>query len=407
MGSLSLEPLVETSCHKGSCQTNSLASATAVGRAMSKLSSLTRPCPTSFHRWVTGEAMRAQRMILCGFGRVGQAFAQLLHERRELLQTRYALELDLVAVVDIGGAVLAPRGIPMIPPAELLAHVQTGGRVEGFGDFGLPGATGESVIDSLEVDLIVEATPTNLTTGEPGLRHMRAALRRGLHVVAATKGPLVLCYRELQALSQKHEGRIYMSAATAAALPILDVGQTGLAGAQILSIEGILNSTTNFILTKMQDEGYRYLDALEEAQARGIAETDPTLDAEGFDTAYNLILLSNTLLGTEFGPNDVKRHGITQITPTMVLDARRAGKCLKLIGRAVLSHGRVRLSVAPEELALDHPLASVHGAERAVSYDTDTMGRVTVMAGQSSPTAAAAVLLKDIINLSRATGCTS
>jgi homoserine dehydrogenase len=348
--------------------------------------------------------MHIQRIILCGFGKVGQAFARLLHERRELLQRRYALELDLVAVVDIGGAALAPRGLPMIPPAELLAHVKAGGTVEGFGDFGMPGATGEAVIDSLGADLIVEATPTDLTTGEPGLRHMRAALRRGLHVVAANKGPLVLCYSELQALSQQHQGQIYMSAATAAALPTLDVGQTCLAGAQILSIEGILNGTTNFILTKMQDEGYQYLDALQEAQARGIAETDPTLDVEGFDSVNKLILLSNTLLGTGYGPNDVSRRGITDVTPQMVLDARHAGKSLKLIGRADLSHGRVRLSVAPEELAFDHPLASVHGAEKAVTYETDTMGRVTVMGGQSSPTGAAAALLKDIINLSRATG---
>jgi homoserine dehydrogenase len=153
----------------------------------------------------------------------------------------------------------------------------------------------------------------------------------------------------------------------------------------------------------MQDEGYHYLDALQEAQARGIAETDPTLDVEGFDTANKLILLSNTLLGTGYGPNDVSRRGITDVTPQTILDARRAGKCLKLIGRADLSHGRVHLSVAPEELALDQPLASVHGAEKAVTYETDTMGRVIVMGGQSSPMGAAAALLKDIINLSRAT----
>jgi hypothetical protein len=122
--------------------------------------------------------MPRQRIILCGFGKVGQAFAQLLHERRMLLQSRYALELELVAVVDVGGTALAPRGLPMIPPDELLAHVKAGGAVEGFGDFGMPGANGEAVIDSLEADLIVEATPTDLTTGEPGLSHMRAALRR-------------------------------------------------------------------------------------------------------------------------------------------------------------------------------------------------------------------------------------
>jgi homoserine dehydrogenase len=348
--------------------------------------------------------MPTQRIILCGFGKVGQAFAQLLHERRMLLQSRYALGLDLVAVVDLGGTALAPRGLPMVPPAELLAHVQAGGTVEGFGDFGIPGATGEAVIDSLEADLIVEATPMDLTTGEPGLRHMRAALRRGLHVVAVNKGPLVLRYAELQALSQQHQGQIYLSAATAEALPTLDVGQTCLAGAQILSIEGILNGTTNFILTKMQAEGYQYLDALQEAQARGMAETDPTLDVEGFDTANKLILLSNALLGTSYGPNDVSRHGMANVTPPMVLNARRAGKCLKLIGRAALSQGRVRLSVALEELALDHPLAAVHGADMAVTYETDIMGWVTVMGGQSSPIGTAAAVLKDIINLSRAAG---
>lgn len=347
--------------------------------------------------------MRTQRVILCGFGKVGRAFARLLHERRDLLLARYDLALQLLAVVDIGGAALAPRGLQMIPPAELLAHVNTGGSVEGFGDFGMPGATGEAVIESLEADLVVEATPTDLRTGEPGLRHMRAALRRGMHVVAANKGPLVLRYAELQELAQKHQAQIYMSAATAAALPTLDVGQTCLAGARILGIEGILNGTTNFILTKMQEESYSYLDALQEAQSHGIAETDPTLDVEGFDTANKLILLSNTLLGTRFGPDDVSRRGITQITPQMVIDARRAGKSLKLIGQASISHGDVHLSVAPEELALDHPLASVHGAEKAVMYDTDTMGRVTVMGGRSSPTGAAAALLKDIINLSRVT----
>jgi homoserine dehydrogenase len=320
-----------------------------------------------------------------------------------LLRERYDLDLRLVAAADIGGAVLAPRAMDTMPLAELLDHVGRGGTVEGFGDFGLPGAAGEAVIDSLDADLIVEATPTDLSTGEPGLRHMRTALRRGMDVVAANKGPLVLRYAELQELAQAQRARIAMSAATAAALPTLDVGHTCLAGASILGIEGILNGTTNFILTKMQMEHYPYLDALQEAQAHGITETDPTLDVEGYDTANKLILLSNALLGTRYGPSHVDRRGITQISAQMVADARRGGKSLKLIGRVHTGHGNVRLSVAPEELPQDHPLAAVHGAEKAVTYETDTMGRVTIMGGRSSPMGAAAALLKDIINLARAT----
>jgi homoserine dehydrogenase len=345
--------------------------------------------------------MPTQRLILCGFGKVGQALAQLLRDRHDLLRTQFGLDLGIAAVVDIGGAALAPGSLATIPLADLLAHVEAGGTVEQFGDFGMPGAAGTAVIESLTADILVEATPTNLTSGEPGLRHIRAALQRGMHVVTATKGPLVLHYGDLQRLAQQHQTRISMSAATAAALPTLDVGQVCLAGAQILGIEGILNGTTNFILTKMQEEGYGYADALREAQARGIAETDPTLDVEGFDTANKLILLSNALLGTDYGPHHVTRRGITGITPHMVAETRHSGKVLKLIGRATISHGTVCLSVAPEELPLDHPLASVRGAEKAVTYETDTMGQITVMGGRSSPLGAAAALLKDIINLCR------
>lgn len=343
--------------------------------------------------------MHTRRVILCGFGKVGRAFAELLLEKREALRTTHHLDLEISAVVDIGGAALAPRDSRMIPLADLLAHVRAGGTVEGFGEFGSPGTMGDAVIESLEADLLVEATPTNLTTGEPGLSHMRAALKRSMNVVTANKGPLVLCYADLRQLAQEHGAQIRMSAATAAALPTLDVGQFCLAGARILRIEGILNGTTNFILTKMQREGCDFRVALYEAQARGIAETDPTLDVEGFDTANKLILLSNALLGTVYTPHDVARRGITHLTPPMLVAACEAGRILKLIGRAEMISGRVRLTVAPEELPLDHPLASVHGAEKAVTYETDTMGRVTVMGGQSSPTGAAAALLKDIINL--------
>jgi len=351
--------------------------------------------------------MQTQRIILCGFGRVGRAFAALLQEKHEAVRSVYQLDLGIAAVVDIGGAVLAPHSLRVIPLPALLAHVAAGGPVERFADFGLPEARGETVIENLDADLLVEATPTNLTTGEPGLSHICAALKRGMDVVTANKGPLVLRYGDLQRLARESHARIAMSAATAAALPTLDVGQVCLAGAQITRIEGILNGTTNFILTKMLHEGCDYRIALEEAQSRGIAETDPTLDVEGYDTANKLILLSNALLGTAYGPRHVERRGITQLTPAMVATTQRAGRVMKLIGRADVDRGKVRLTVAPEELPAEHPLASVHGAEKAVTYETDTMGTITVMGGRSSPTGAAAALLKDIINLAHRARATS
>ena len=337
-----------------------------------------------------------KRIILCGLGTVGKAFSRLLWERREQINQKYGLGLEVAAAVDLGGAAVADQSA--LPLDDLLTHVDAGGTVETFAPYGRPGVAGVEAVSSIPADILVETTPTNLVDGEPARGHIFAALNKGLDVVSANKGPLVLFYREILNLAKDKGCRVFMSAATAAALPTLDVGLICLAGANVLAVEGILNGTTNYILTRMQVEKCSYETALKAAQEMGIAETDPTLDVEGFDTRNKLIVIANRIFGKHFGPEDVALEGITRITSADLEKAVEAGNVIKLVGTAERCESGLKISVRPKALDREHPLAAVDYSEKGISYLTDTMGRVTVTGGKSSPTGAAAALLKDLIH---------
>lgn len=336
------------------------------------------------------------RIVICGMGRVGQAFVGLLIQKDKDLKERYGLNLKVVAAVDIGGAAVSPAGLPL---EKLMAHLKKGERVEEMPGFGKKGFSGKEALSSIPVDLLVETTPTNIKDGEPALTHMRTALSQGRHVVTAAKGPMVLRYNEMKTLAEKAKVKLMISAATAAALPTLDVGLTCLAGTEVLAAEGILNGTTNYILTRMYEDGCPYAEALAEAQKMGVAEPDPSLDVEGRDTANKILLIANEVLGARLSLNDIPVEGITQVTPEDIQKAKKDGKVIKLIGKAEKKDGKVLASVSPMALSMDHPLASVRGTEKAISYLTDTMDRVTVSGGKSNPLGAAAALLKDIIRI--------
>jgi homoserine dehydrogenase len=341
--------------------------------------------------------MKTVRIVVCGIGRVGMEFMQLLADRAGEVERRYGLGLILSAAVDVGGAAVADADNGLAA-GELLAHVRAGGAVQNFGSPGQPGLTGAQVIRQAGADVLIETTPTNLVHGEPARTHVLAAIEQGMDVVSANKGPFVLFYQELHEAADRNNCRLHISAATAAALPTLDVGRICLAGARVLSVEGILNGTTNYILSEMRDKGTAYAAALARAQEMGIAETDPGHDVQGRDTANKIILICNRIFGVALGLKDVAVQGITEVTPEDIARATQQGKVIKLIGTAEKIDGTIRLEVGPTLLDESHPLASVTGSEKAITYLTDTMGAITVSGGKSSPTGAAAALLKDLIN---------
>ncbi|MFC1729273.1 homoserine dehydrogenase [candidate division KSB1 bacterium] len=343
--------------------------------------------------------MREINTVVCGCGKVGRAFLRLLAERKTVLADRYGIFVRCVAVIDIDGAVVS--GADPLDPGAVLDYVEQGGRVEHFPGSGIGSYGVSEACKRFEPGVIVECTPTDLKTGEPGMSHFLTALNNGWDIVTANKGPLVLDLPGLKQLAQSKNSNLRYSGATAAALPTLDVGSLSLAGSTILVIEGILNGTSNYILTGMAETGESYTSVLRKAQELGIAETDPALDVGGWDTAVKLLLLANSLLDAQFTLSDISVTGIAGVLPEDIHRAYDAGKALKLLGIVDARNGPVRLSVGPAELGKDHPLYAVNGAEKGVTFTTDTLGRITVTGGKSNPVGAAAALLKDLINLYR------
>ena len=348
--------------------------------------------PSALEFTTISKPKKAGSIVLAGFGRVGKAFCVLLQEKRDSLRERYGLDLGLRAVLRSDGGFMVETDLSEPALSEILAG-QAGG-----GPLWSSGLTTESALKHIEPGILVECTPSNLETGEPGLRHIQIALTHGWHVVTANKGPLVLASTRLLRLARKKGLSLRYSGATAAALPTLDIGLFSLAGAEILAIEGILNGTSNYILTRM-GEGVTFEEALKDAQARGIAEPDPALDVEGWDTAAKLLLIANSVLGLELTLEDIKVKGIAGISSSLTLDAKRKQKSLKLVGKISRKEGKWTASVLPIALEAGHPLSHVDGTNKGITFLTDTMGVVSLSGGKSDPRGAAAALLKDIIHI--------
>jgi homoserine dehydrogenase len=340
--------------------------------------------------------MRKVNIILMGFGHVGQAFLRVAQQKRELCRLRYGLDIKFYSIFELGGAVHSARSLNT---SEILGEYSSSSLIRKNplwkADLKL-----RSVLESIKPGVLVECTPSNIKSGGPGLSHIRHALDRGWNVVTASKGPLVIDWRGLQEKAGKKHVALKFSGATAAALPALDVALYSLAGAEIYRIEGILNGTTNYILTRMK-EGVDYKEALKEAQAKGIAETDPSLDVSGLDTASKILIISNALLNTDFTLDDMTVEGIDTIPPYLLSQGRKKDRALKLLGILVKRPEELQLEVRLTVIDSSHPLFGVNGTNKGIVFTTDTMNSVTVTGGKSDPRGAAASLLKDIINIYR------
>ena len=233
------------------------------------------------------------------------------------------------------------------------------------------------------------------------MTHIQQALENGANVITANKGPVMLAYARLKKLAEAKGVQLWIGCTTGGALPSINGGIMDLAGARICSIEGILNGTTNFILDEMKARNTSYELALQKARELGIAETDPTLDVEGWDTAAKLLILTNVLMKKNISLKEVDVTGITRITPGEIKDAGDYGGKMKLVGRALRENQQLSLKVAPEVLTPEHPLYGVDGKNKAVRYTTDTLGDLTMTGGASGTLPAAASVLRDLVNLHR------
>ncbi len=339
--------------------------------------------------------MRTVDIVLLGVGAVGRGLLRLIEERDAILASRYGVRLRVVAAVDSGGAIVDARGLS---PHPLLAHKARGQSVATLGG-GAPGMTVAEVLARVPAHVLVDASPVNLETGEPGLSAARAALSLGIPVVLANKAPLVLAYRHLHDLAREHGARLAFSATVCGGLPVINMGRRDLVAATVHRFRGILNSTTNYILTRMA-AGESYAAALAEAQRRGIAEADPSLDVEGWDAANKLVIVANAVLGVETTLADVEVEGITRLTPETLAAVRERGQVIKLVAQAERRpSGTYALRVRPEPLPQTDFLASVQGWEMGVVFETDIYETIYAKIDERDPLTTAAAVLRDIVNV--------
>ncbi len=337
------------------------------------------------------------RIAIIGYGGVGKAFVQLLHDKKEYLNNE-DIYPQVNYIIDLGGGIYNPEGIDC---EDLGEFSETERNITKYPNGGSSEVTFDKMLESKDVDVVIEMTPTNKKTGEPGMTFIKKSLENGIHVITSDKGPILLAYKELNQLAVQNNVQLGIGCTTGGALPSINGGVIDMAGADILSIEGVLNGTTNFILKEMKDTSCTYHEALEKAQELGIAETDPTLDVEGWDTATKLLILTNVLMKQEKTLEDITVEGITNVTLEDIQKATNEGKKLKLVGKTEKLGDELKMSVRLEKLDFTHSLYGVEGKNKAVRYTSDTLGDLTVIGGASGVIPAAASILRDLININR------
>ncbi len=338
--------------------------------------------------------MPQYRLAFLGFGNVGRALARLLMQKQSELSSRYAINF-LVSGIATGkhGSVIDPDGINLETALRLL---ESGENLEHLCDVPNP-VDNFDFIRRCQADVLFENTPVDHTSGQPAIQHVRLALETGMHVATANKGPIVHAYRELMELAFAHKRRFLFESTVMDGAPIFSLFRAALPGAQLNAFRGVLNSTTNLILTRMES-GESFDDAVKYAQSIGIAETDPSGDVDGWDAAIKVAALVTVLMGIPLTPQQVERQGIRDLTPDNILTARVDGKRWKLVCSARREGDTVQARVAPEVVSASSPLYNIEGTSSIVEFETDVLGLLSLRESDPGPETTAYGLMADFIN---------
>ncbi|MBI5353287.1 MAG: homoserine dehydrogenase [Chloroflexi bacterium] len=309
------------------------------------------------------------KLALIGFGNVARALARLFIRKHDLLkQQGITFSFTGISTGSHGFAV-NPNGLDIQKALEL---VESGKDISSLNNSQFPIPDSLAVIRHSSADVMFENSPVNTQTGQPALDHIRTALNLGMHAITANKGPVVHGYRELTALA-KSKGKCFGFESTVlGGAPVFSVYREAFPLAELTSIKGIFNATTNVILTLMEN-GEAYDDAVKYAQSIGLAETDPTNDVDGWDAAIKVAALVTVLMDTPMTPQQVNPTGIRGITPEMIAKAKAEGKRYKLVCSAEKVGDKVEASVAPQLVDSTSPLYGMMNSSTGVTFRTDVI----------------------------------
>lgn len=327
------------------------------------------------------------RLIVCGMGVVGQSFIKLLISSSDSLYKEYGIKPRIVACTDSQGMAYSQTGLDL----KKLLHVK-----EKFGTVGKymeEKPKIDNYIENVDAEVFLELTPTNLITAEPGLSNIISAIRTKKNVITVNKGPLALSFPSLIELADYNNVMLRFSGTVGGGTPVLEFAKHCLKGDKITSFTGILNGTTNYILTKMSD-GLTFEDALNDAKIKGYAEAEPSLDIEGDDAAAKLVIMANWIMGYKVTLKDVDKTGVTNVKLEDIKDAISRGKLIKLIARC----DKNNLSVKPTLVSKDDPIC-VNGTLNAVTFQSEHSGEQTIIGKGAGGMETASSVLRDLIEI--------
>ena len=341
--------------------------------------------------------MKHYDLALIGFGNVGRALARLLARKREVLADEFGLTFAITTIIT--GSHGSAHNLEGLDVEEALNLSAASKSLLGLSSQQLPNDT-LGLIHSCGADVLFENSPVNYESGQPAIDHLRAALEQGMHAITANKGPLVHAHQELTDLAASVSRKFYFESTVMDGAPIFSLFRESLPGAKLIAFQGILNSTTNLMLARME-AGDSFDQAVAYAQSIGIAETDPSGDVDGWDAAIKVAALATVLMGISTKPSEVNRKGIREITPEMITQARKAGKRWKLVCSAERIGDKVETAVAPEMVSPGNLFYNIEGTTSIVRFDTDVLGKLSIIENDPGPETTAYGLLADFLNATK------
>ena len=338
------------------------------------------------------------KLAFIGFGNVARALARLLIHKQDALKTNYGITFSVTGIATgRHGFAVNPKGFDIQKVLEL---VERGESISPLSSIDVQDSL--AVIQNSQADVMFENSPVNHETGQPALDYIRAALGLNMHAITANKGPVVHGYRELTALAKSKGRHFGFESTVLGGAPVFSVFREAFPLAELSSIKGIFNATTNIILSRME-RGESYAEAVKYCQSIGVAETDPSNDVDGWDAAIKVAALVTVLMDTPFTPQQVNPTGIRGITPEMIAKGKAEGKRYKLVCSAEKVDGKVTAHVAPELVDSTSPLYGMMDSNTGVTFRTDVILDYSITQSQregmqGGPVETAYGLFADFVN---------
>jgi homoserine dehydrogenase len=332
---------------------------------------------------------------------VARALVRLMMRKAGPLEQDYGITFSFTGIATAShGFAVNPDGLDVV---QALQRVERGESIMPLSLLDVHDSC--DVIKNSRADVMFENSPVNHQTGQPAIDHICTALEAGMHAVTANKGTVVHAYRELTDLARSKERKFLFESTVLGGSPLFSVFRECMPAANLLSFRGVLNSTTNIILTRME-RGETYEEAVKYCQHIGVAETDPSADVDGWDAAIKVAALITVLMKTPFTPQQVQREGIRGITPEMIAKAGAEGKRYKLICSATRLTSEIEARVAPELVSPTDPLYGMEDSTSGLAFRTDVLGDYSIIESErpdmvAGPEATAYGELADFINAVR------